>query len=316
MNRPIDIIIVNWNAGDQLQQVISSICAHHDNLVASVVIVDNASTDSSLNGLESQASKLPFDLQIVRNSGNMGFGVACNQGAALYKSKFLLFLNPDTRLFSGSLSKPLEFMRRPGNERIGILGIPLIDEKGEISRSCARFPSLGTFAAQAIGLNRLPRFSSLSMHMTDWPHDASRQVDHVIGAYYLIRRSLFHNLGGFDERFFVYLEDLDLSLRASKLGYSSFFLAEAQAFHSGGGTSRQVKAHRLFYSLRSRLLYGFKHFPKWQAWTLAFVTLAVEPLTRTVFSVAAGGDSVVNTWRGYGMLYRDLPRILERTRLP
>lgn len=316
MNRPIAIVIVNWNAGDQLQQVISSICAHHDNLVESVVIVDNASTDSSLNGVESGATKLPFKLQIVRNSGNMGFGVACNQGAALCNSEFLLFLNPDTRIFSGSLAKSVEVMQRPSYETIGILGISLIDEKGEVSRSCARFPSLCTFSAQVIGLNRLSRFSSLSMHMSDWAHDTSKRVDHVIGAYYLIRRTLFHDLGGFDERFFVYLEDLDLSLRASKLGYGSFFLAEAQAFHSGGGTSRQVKAHRLFYSLRSRLLYGFKHFPRWQAWTLAFVTLAVEPLTRTVFSVAAGRDNVVNTWRGYGMLYRDLPRILERTRLP
>lgn len=316
MNRPVDIIIVNWNAGDQLQQVISSICAHHDNLVESVIIVDNASTDSSLNGVESEASKLPFKLQIVRNSGNMGFGVACNQGAALCNSEFLLFLNPDTRVFSGSLSKPLEVMRRPDNERIGILGISLIDENGEVSRSCARFPSLSTFAAQAIGLNRLARFSSLSMHMSDWAHDTSKRVDHVIGAYYLIRRSLFHDLGGFDERFFVYLEDLDLSLRASAMGYTSLFFAESQAFHSGGGASRQVKAHRLFYSLRSRLLYGFKHFPRWKAWALLFITLAIEPLSRTVLSATTGSESVINTWRGYAMLYQDIPRILERARRP
>lgn len=312
----LDIVIVNWNAGKQLRQAVASIADHHDGLVDSVVIVDNASTDSSLNGVESEATKLPFKLQIVRNSSNMGFGFACNQGAALCNSEFLLFLNPDTRVFSDSLSKPLEVMQRRGHETIGILGISLIDEKGEVSRSCARFPSLCTFVAQAIGLNRLPRFSSLGMHMSDWAHDISKRVDHVIGAYYLIRGSIFHDLGGFDERFFVYLEDLDLSLRASKLGYSSFFLAEVQAFHSGGGTSRQVKAHRLFYSLRSRLLYGFKHFPRWQALALAFVTLAVEPLTRTIFSVASGGDGVVNTWRGYGMLYRGLPQILKRARLP
>lgn len=316
MNNLIDIVIVNWNSGDQLHEVISTIAAHHKNLVASVVIVDNASTDSSLSFVESVTDMLPFKLKIVENDSNMGFGAACNQGAALCGSEFLLFLNPDTRIFSDSLDKPLELMRQPGNERIGISGIQLIDEKGEIARSCARFPTLISFFAQATGINRIPRLSALSTHMSNWGHNTSQQVDHVIGAFYLIRRCLFEKLGGFDERFFVYLEDLDLSLRASQLGYSSFFLAEAQAFHSGGGTSRQVKAHRLFYSLRSRLLYGFKHFSRWKAWVLALVTLAIEPFTRTVFSVAAGRDSVSNTWRAYGMLYSDLPQILKRARLP
>lgn len=312
----LDIVIVNWNAGKQLLDAVSSIAAHHSGLVGSVVIVDNASIDSSLADLESQANALPFRLHVIRNSKNLGFGPACNQGAEVCDGEFLLFLNPDTKVFSGSLANSVEVMQRPGNETIGILGISLIDEKGEVSRSCARFPSLSTFAAQAIGANRLRRFSRYSMHMSDWEHDTSKRVDHVIGAYYLIRRSIFRALGGFDERFFVYLEDLDLSLRASAMGYTSFFFAESQAFHSGGGTSRQVKAHRLFYSLRSRLLYAFKHFPRWKAWALVFITLAIEPLSRTILSATTDREALINTWRGYGMLYKDLPQILKRARLP
>lgn len=312
----LDIVIVNWNAGKQLLDAVSSISAHHCGLVDSVVIVDNASTDSSLSTIELQAKTLPFRLHILRNSHNIGFGAGCNQGAKLCNQKFILFLNPDTRIFADSLAKPLELMDRSSNERIGITGIQLIDERGAISRSCARFPTLKEFTAQAFGMNRISAFAHLSTHMSNWAHDTSKNVDHVIGAFYLIRTSVFQQLGGFDERFFVYLEDLDLSLRASQMGYSSFFLAESKAFHSGGGTSRQVKAHRLFYSLRSRLLYGFKHFPRWKAWALVFVTLAIEPLTRTIFSVTAGGGSVINTWRGYGMLYRDMPQVIKRARLP
>ncbi|MDA3878116.1 MAG: glycosyltransferase, partial [Halothiobacillus sp.] len=136
-------------------------------------------------------------------------------------------------------------------------------------------------------------------------------VDHVIGAFFLMRRSLFDSLNGFDQRFFVYLEDLDLSLRARQAGWRSVYLAEARAFHAEGGTSRQVKAHRLFYSLRSRLLYGFKHFRPWQAWALFGVTLVVEPISRTIFSLLRGGvQDVRNTLRGYSMLYRDLPNIV------
>lgn len=310
----VSIIIVNWNAGGQLADVVTSIAQYHHGLVSSVIIVDNASTDDSLVQVEALQS-LPFKLQIVRNTNNRGFGTACNQGAKLAASEYLLFLNPDTRLFANSLSVPIAFMQGRANQDVGIVGIQLIDEQNHIARSCARFPTLGIFAAQALGVNRLPGLRHLNMHMTDWAHNETRNVDHVIGAYYFMQSSLFNSLGGFDERFFVYLEDLDLSLRVQQAGYHSVFLADAQAFHAGGGTSRQIKAHRLFYSLRSRLLYGFKHFSPWQAWILVLITLGIEPVTRTIFSLIGSGlVGVRNTWRAYGMLLRDMGSIFEKSR--
>ena len=314
MTSCIDIIIVNWNAGNQLEKVITSISSYHDGLVNSVIIVDNDSFDNSLDIIKSKLLTYPFSVKIARNEKNVGFGAACNQGAILSNSDFLLFLNPDAEIYKNSLKEPVKFLTHAENADVGIVGIQLLDQNGSISMSCSRFPSLATFAAHAMGLNRVPFFSAMSLHMSDWKHDATRQVDHVIGAFYFIRRPLFLSLGGFDERFFVYLEDLDLSLRASKIGFKSFFLADTRAFHSGGGTSQQVQAHRLFYSLRSRILYGFKHFSKWKAWTLMFVTLAIEPVTRTVFSATSGFDGISHTWRGFGMLYRDLPQILRRVR--
>lgn len=315
MKSKIDIVIVNWNAGSQLVDAISSISDHHAGLVDSVIIVDNESTDDSLALVEKNALELPFHLQVIRNAENRGFGVACNQGAALATAEFVLFLNPDTRLFAGSLSAPVGFFLRPENADVGIVGIQLVDESGHIARSCSRFPGVGVFIAHATGLNRLPALANMTTHMSEWAHDSTRTVDHVIGAFYLMRRALFESLKGFDERFFVYLEDLDLSLRARQAGYRSVFLADTQAFHAGGGTSRQVKAHRLFYSLRSRLLYGFKHFTPWQAWALVFVTLCIEPVTRTVFSIPSSGwDGVRNTWKAYGMLLRDFGAIVRTAR--
>lgn len=310
----LSIIIVNWNAGNQLDDVVNSIIQYHHGLVASVIIVDNASSDDSLAQVES-LQNLPFQLQLIRNIDNRGFGAACNQGAALAGSAYLLFLNPDTRLFENSLSVPLAFMRDRTNQDVGIVGIQLLDEQNHIARSCARFPTLGIFAAQALGVNRLPGLRHFNMHMSDWKHDGTRTVDHVIGAFYLVRRKLFESLGGFDERYFLYLEDLDLSLRVYQAGYHSVFLADAQAFHAGGGTSRQVKAHRLFYSLRSRLIYGFKHFRPWQAWALVLITLSIESVTRSIFSLIGSGlGGVRNTWRAYGMLWRDMGSILEKNR--
>ena len=108
--------------------------------------------------------------------------------------------------------------------------------------------------------------------MSEWAHDTDREVDQVIGAYFLTRRALFQKLGGFDQRFFVYFEEVDFCVRARTAGSTAFFLAGAQAFHRGGGSSEQVPAQRLFYSLRSRMAYSHKHFTKTGSSTVAFAT--------------------------------------------
>ncbi|WP_454764685.1 glycosyltransferase family 2 protein [Cupriavidus campinensis] len=313
MNK-IDIVIVNWSSGMQLLEAMLSLQQYADGLVASVAIVDNASVDNSLE-LVAERKDWAFPIHFVRNMENRGFGAACNQGARMGQADMVLFLNPDTKVFENSLSVPLAFMEREENADVDVTGIQLIDETGHIQRACARFPSLGMFSAAAIGLDRLPWLRESRHHMSDWDHASTRDVDHVIGAFYLIRRTVFESLAGFDERFFVYLEDLDLSLRVRKSGGRIVYLADAQAFHAGGGTSRQIKARRLFYSLRSRLLYGFKHFSRLGAWALVAVTVGVEPISRTVFSAARGGlQDVRNTLLGYGMLVRSLPKILKASK--
>lgn len=313
MPAQVSIIIVNWNAGNQLVEVVNSIALYHAGLVASVVIVDNASTDNSLALVEKRATDYPFSLNIIRNQENRGFGAACNQGAALATGEYVLFLNPDTSLFANSLSVPLAFMRRPENAEVGIVGIQLVDENNHIARSCSRFPSVGAFVAHALGINRLPGLRHLSQAMTEWGHTSTRQVDQVIGAFFLMRHSVFASLGGFDERFFVYFEEVDLSLRAKRQGWRSIYFAQARAYHKGGGVSEQVKAHRIFYSLRSRILYSFKHFNRAEAWAVCFATLAIEPGPRLVRGLfRCSGKELVDTVRGFVMLWRDVPGILQR----
>ncbi|CAG9169605.1 N-acetylglucosaminyl-diphospho-decaprenol L-rhamnosyltransferase [Cupriavidus pampae] len=312
--KSIDIVIVNWSSGTQLLEAMQSLQQHAGGEIASVAIVDNASIDNSLE-LVAERSDWNFPIHFVRNKENRGFGAACNQGARTGQAEFILFLNPDTLAYPQSLATPLAYMQRPENANVSVTGIQLIDESDHIQRACARFPTLGMFAAAAVGLDRLPWMRDCRHHMTDWDHTTTREVDHVIGAFYLIRRNVFEALEGFDERFFVYLEDLDLSLRVRRAGGRIVFLADAQAFHAGGGTSRQIKATRLFYSLRSRLLYGFKHYSLPSAWALVAVTMVVEPLSRTAFSAARGGmQDIRNTLRGFGMLARSLPQILRASK--
>ena len=296
----ITIIIVNWNSGQFLAECLASIVAHGDEFVGSVVVVDNASTDDSLE----QCSSIPLPrLSIVRNTSNLGFARACNVGAVGASTPHLLFLNPDARLLPDTLRSLLEFLKLPEQQGVGIAGVQLVNSAGHVSRCCARFPRPGQLVARALGLDRVKVVSG--HFMSEWNHLTTRPVDHVIGAFFVVRRSLFEELGGFDERFFVYLEDLDFSLRAKHAGWESVYFAEANAIHFGGGSSQQVKAQRLFYSLRSRLLYSHKHFHPVGHMLCMLSCVLIEPISRLVRSVLR--CSIVETGetlRGFLLLWR------------
>lgn len=308
----IDFVVVNLNTSDQLANLISSIDKYHAGLVSSVTVVDNASLVNSLERLQAQLSELPVPSYVIRNAENRGFAAACNQGAANGKANYLLFLNPDTHLTENSLDGPIRFMENPDNQRIGIIGIQLLDDEGRLTKTCSYHPMLSHFVIKAFGLDRLMPGRFVTGFMSDWDHKTSRKVDVVIGAFYLVRRSLFASLGGFDERFFVYFEEGDFSLRAWSAGYETYYLAEAQACHSGCGASDQVKAQRLFFSWQSRIRYGYKHFGRVTATLLLVVTLFIEPVSRLIFNVLQGSwISCRETLHGCLLLWRALPVTLH-----
>jgi N-acetylglucosaminyl-diphospho-decaprenol L-rhamnosyltransferase len=306
----ISIVTINWNSGHQLRECLEAIVKsdRHEFRLDKVIIVDNASTDRSLDGLE----QLDLPLHIIRNSANQGFGAACNQGAALSEADYLLFLNPDTRVAEDSIDRAASFMDKSLAQQVGVVGIQLVDERGKIQRSCARFPSSTNLWCSILGIDKLVKSPLTSYMMTEWDHNNNQRVDHVMGAFYLIRSDLFGSLQGFDENFFVYFEDLDLSYRVHQAGWSSYYLADTRSFHKGGGTSEQIKATRLFYSQRSRILYGYKHFNWFQANVIALATLTIEPLTRIGFALFKFSPAqATETIQGYIKLFRNLPKIYK-----
>ena len=152
----------------------------------------------------------------------------------------------------------------------------MVNDEGEDEFSCWRFPTFWIWVGKLTGLSyAFPQWIPMQ-RMTSEEVGSSGIVDQVIGAYFLIRRSLFETLGGFDERFFMYLEDVDLSLRARRIGYSSYFMADLPVYHVGRVSSEQVRGKRLFYLLQSRTEYARKHWPRWQASILALLMLVVE----------------------------------------
>jgi GT2 family glycosyltransferase len=301
MTGSVDIIIVNWNAGNQIKVCIDSIISNRNSLINKIIVVDNASTDKSDVDIDTIEN-----VTLIRSDKNLGFGKACNLAAKLVNSEYILFLNPDAALFADTLSKSLNFMQDPTNANVGICGVQLLDEAGNISRSCARYPSALHWIIHALALDKI--FPHQSLLMVDWDHSKTIEVNHVMGAYLLVRRTVFNLLDGFDERFFVYYEDLDFSYRAHLAGWKSLYLSDVQAFHAGGGTSKQVKAHRLFYSLRSRLLYSYKHYSYFSFFLVLLATFFIEPLTRSFYNLLiCSWSGLKETSVAYGMLLRWLP---------
>ncbi len=274
MEPTLDIIIVNWNTGRALRNCLNSIakCRRETFALTQVIVVDNASTDDSAEGLEEK--EIP--LVLLKNGMNQGFAAACNQGASRSFSDYLLFLNPDTILFPNSLQIAVDFQEMRENLACGICGGFALDENGHPAVSAARFPTLRIFFWKMTGLSVLFPNWFPSHFMTPEECQKNRAVDQVIGAFFLIRGDLYRKLGGFDERFFLYFEEVDLSLRARRLGYCSFLVTECRYIHEGCKSSNQVLGKRLYYSLNSRLLYAFKHYSRASAWSLMMLTFSLE----------------------------------------
>lgn len=302
MSEPtLDIILVNRNSGTLLGRCLRSIAAADLTgfRLTRVCVVDDCSTDGSLDALP---AGLP--LEVVRNPRRLGYGASCNRGASGSRAEWLLFLNTDIELESSSLTVAMAFAAKRQEMGAGMLGIQLVETDGSVARSCSRFPTVGTFLAMMVGLDKLLPGRFANVQMKDWDHRTSREVDQVMGAFLLMPRALFDRLGGYDERFFVYMEDLDLALRARALGAHNYYLAEARAVHLGGGTARQVWAESLFFAARSRLQFAFKHWGALRGVMLALGTLLVEPWARAVHYLRAGSAADVRaTFAAYGRLW-------------
>src|SRR6185437_12163713 len=301
----IDIIIVNWNSGDYLEKCINSLFTTNNILsINKVFIIDNNSKDSSVNKIE-----LNKRIKIIRNKVNTGFSKACNQGFQLSTSSYLLLLNPDTQLLNNTIADCVTFMNQ--NNEIDILGCQLLNDDGKITHSCSRFPTPLGILSDSLGLSKIaPSIFKPGIIMTNFDHKESRYVDQLMGAFMFMRKSVFEKIGYFDERFFVYYEEVDFSKRLAQKGGKSFFNADIKAIHTGEGTTSSVKGFRLFLNVRSRLQYAKKHF-NFPGYCCVWVsTFFIEPITRSFFLIFSGKLSVIpDLFKGYRLLLKSKLKI-------
>ena len=302
----ISIIIVNWNTGNSLKKCLESINGLSMNFynLLDVIIVDNASTDNSLELIEhflkpNTNESHQYKVKLIKNNRNEGFAKACNLGAKYSKSDFILFLNPDMILYENTLDKCFVYINRTSIKNLGALGIKLLDEQGITLRTCSRLPKKRYFLAKSLGLSKI--IKRWNAFMLEWNHEDSRVVDEVIGAFFLVSRKQFEEMMGFDERFFVYYEEVDYCKRLKDNGYYVYYYADATAFHEGGASSSKVKDYRLFYELRSRYQYEQKHYGDRSAY-ITRLLISLEYISRYLYLIISHRrDEILPLQKGFKM---------------
>lgn len=245
------VVIVNYESGDFLRACLAAVPDAAHGLSAEVVVVDNASSDGSLAGIQQSPA-----LSVIRNPENVGFARACNQAVAATASPFVCFLNPDAVPRPGSLARLLEAARE--REDAGAVGPRVLNPDGSLQPSCRLVPSFGVALGHALlGFVRPHNRFTRAYMLLDWDHRTEREVDWVSASAMLVRREAFEAVGGFDDRFFMYVEDLDLCDRMRRAGWKIVYFPEAEVVHHVGGSSRRLPYRMIRHHHRSALRYAY-----------------------------------------------------------
>lgn len=242
---------------------------------AEVMVIDNNSTDESVDYLQHKFSWVRF----VGNGINTGYAKANNQGYNMAGGDMLLFLNPDTILSEDCLQKSVAALLQ--DQRRGALGIHMLDGSGRFLPESKRgFPSPAASVFKLLGLTKIfPHSKTIaSYYQGHLPEKENNEVDVLSGAYLMVKKSVLEQTGGFDEQFFMYGEDIDLSYRIQKAGYTNYYLASSSIVHfKGESTKKNFTYTRLFY--KAMIIFVKKHYGKQSGW----FTLLAKP------AIAVGG---------------------------
>lgn len=248
----LNIIIVNWNTKGLLKNCLKSIYKHTSNLDYEVLVVDNASSDGSVEMIEKEFPQV----KLIKNEENVGFARANNQAIRKSKGRYILLLNPDTLILNQAIEKMVDFMIK--NKKVGILGPKIFGKDGSLQISCYRFDSLSTLFSTNIFFNKLGKGYSYKK----FDFNQTKKVDIVTGACLLTKREVIEDIGFLDEDFFIYSEDADWCFRAKKKDWEVVFYPTAEIIHFGGASCEKIQEEASIEAYSSRIKFLKKHFNK------------------------------------------------------
>jgi GT2 family glycosyltransferase len=259
----VDVIVVCWNDREKITIALDSVLALPevvaDPTFAQLVVSDNGSSDGSREFIRERYGQR---VRIVENGANLGFAAACNRAFAATSSEYVFLLNPDAELKAGALSTIVAFM--DAHPRCGIAGSRIYNYDGSVQQSVGEFDTWAGAFLRSSAWGEWPPFAPFAngASLRGWRYDSDRRIDLAIGAALAIRRRLIAEIGPFDERFFLYHEEVDFAKRAAAAGWEAWFVAASEAVHEGQGSAKgqySVEARKQ----RSRRAYWIKHHGYW-----------------------------------------------------
>lgn len=249
----LSVIIVNYNVRYFLEQCLLSVQKAVQGMEAEIWVIDNASTDGSKAYLQPKFPNVKFKW----NEENIGFGRACNLGLAQSTGEYILFLNPDTIVPEDCFTACIHFFKQTPDA--GAVGIRMLDGSGRfLPESKRSFPAPLTSFYKLSGLAALFPMSKTfgRYHLGYLDENKNHAVDVLAGAFMLIRKDILDKTGGFDESFFMYGEDVDLSYRIQQAGYKNYYYSERSILHFKGESTKKTSVNyvRMFYDAMSRFV--------------------------------------------------------------
>jgi GT2 family glycosyltransferase len=254
----VSVIIVNWNTCDLLRQCLQSVEAETSSAVCEVIVVDNASSDSSAAMVRSEFPRVT----LLVNEENRGFAAANNQAIAVAKGRYVLLLNSDTIVLDRAIEKTVAFADQ--HPDAAVTGCRVLNPDRTLQNSCFMFPSILNWFLFSLYLYRIfptSRFFGRE-YMTWWSRSDSREVEVVTGCYMLVRKQAIDEVGCLDEQFFMYAEETDWCYRFNAKGWKIWFTPDPEIIHIGGASAIRLGATRARVTNRSFVRYMFKHWSK------------------------------------------------------
>ena len=235
----VDVVVVCWNDKAKIATALDSVFAlgevAADPAFARVVVSDNGSSDGSREFI---TDRYGGRVGIVENGANLGFAAACNRAFAATASEYVFLLNPDAELKDGALREIVAFM--DATPACGIAGSRIYNYDGSVQESLGEFDTWAGAFLRSSAWGELPplrRFAN-GAALRSFGYDVPRKVDLAIGAALAIRRATIEQIGPFDERFFLYHEEVDFAKRAATAGWETWFVPASEAVHEGMGSAR------------------------------------------------------------------------------
>jgi GT2 family glycosyltransferase len=221
-----------------LKDCLDSVWSSLAGVEAEVIVVDNASTDGSVQMVRSDFPAT----HLIANSDNRGFAAANNQGFDVARGRHVLLLNSDTIVHGDVLARSVDYMDR--HPDVGMMGCRVLNGDGSTQMTCSRFPTFANLLLQTTGANRLGGSFFSRYQMLDWNRKDERDVEVISGCYLVVRAEVISEIGYLDEAFFCYGEETDWCRRCSNAGWRLAFAPVGEITHFGSGTTRKMNHRR------------------------------------------------------------------------